>query len=298
MSLRIKILILFLICTNQLCASDSLSTVFKKRKIGLGISSAVISAGSLLYLNQVWYKPYKSSVFHTFNDNSEWLQMDKYGHTITTYQTGRIIMETMNWSGFSKNGQLLGGLSGLFYMSIVEVMDGYSSGWGFSWGDMAANAVGSGVAIGQKAIWNEQRLQLKVSFRPSSYAMYRPDQLGDSFVTQMLKDYNGQTYWLSINPSSFFKKENRFPKCLNVCVGYGANGMIGAKYNNIVIQDDKGNTITFNRYRQYYLSLDLDLTRIRTRSKILKALFSGLNIVKIPFPNMELSEGKLKFNYY
>lgn len=298
MNLRLKFFILCLIIVSHLHSADSTATAFKKRKIGLGISSAIITGASLVYLNQVWYKQYKSSGFHTFNDNSEWLQMDKCGHTITTYQTGRIIMETMNWSGFTKKEQLFGGLSGLCYMSIIEVMDGYSSGWGFSWGDMAANTVGSGFVVAQKALWNEQRLQLKVSFRPSEYAKYRPDQLGESLLTQMLKDYNGQTYWISVNPSSFLKKENKFPKWLNVCLGYGANGMIGAKYNNILIEDSNGNTTYFNRYRQYYLSLDVDLTRIKTKSKILKAVFSGLNIVKIPFPNMELSEGKLKFNYY
>ena len=94
------------------------------------------------------------------------------------------------------------------------------------------------------------------------------------------------------------KKETKFPKWLNVAFGYGANGMIGARYNNIVIQDESGNVTSFNRYRQGYFSLDVDLTRIKTKSRFLKSLFSCLNIIKIPFPNLEVSEGKLKFNYY
>jgi len=74
--------------------------------------------------------------------------------------------------------------------------------------------------------------------------------------------------------------------------------MIGARYNNIVIQDESGNVTSFNRYRQGYFSLDVDLTRIKTKSRFLKSVFSCLNIIKIPFPNLEVSEGKLKFNYY
>jgi hypothetical protein len=209
------------------------------------------------------------------------------------------MMQAMNWAGYSKKNQLLiGGLSGFAYMSAIEVMDGYSEGWGFSWGDMGANALGSGFAIGQKALWNEQRIQLKFSFYQSNYAKYRTNLLGESFASQILKDYNGQIYWLSINPSSFMKQESKFPKWLNVAFGYGANGMIGARDNNFLIQDADGTIRTFNRYRQGYLSLDVDFTRIKTKSRFLKSVFTCINVIKIPFPNLEVSEGKLKFNYY
>lgn len=258
-----------------------------------------LTSGSLIYLNQAWYKQFHTTKFHTFNDNQEWFQLDKCGHVFTTYQTGRLMMNAVEWAGYSKKQQfLIGGLSGFAYMQAVEIMDGYSSGWGYSWGDVATNALGSGVAIGQKVLWNEQRIQLKFSFFPSKYAQYRTDLLGENFAEQVLKDYNGQTYWLSVNPSAFIKKDNKFPKWLNIAFGYGANGMLGARYNTILITDASGKVLNFNRYRQCYLSLDVDLTRIKTKSKFLKSLFSCLNTIKIPFPSLELSEGKLKFNPY
>ena len=210
--LRFKFFILLLFSVNQLVFAQDSSSVFKKRKIGLGVFCVSLTSGSLIYLNQAWYQNYNTSHFHSFNDNKEWLQMDKVGHTVTNFQIARLMMDAMDWAGYTKKKQILiGGLSGLAYMSAIEVMDGYSEGWGFSWGDMGANALGSGIAIGQKALWNEQRIQLKVSYSPSPYAKYRPDLLGNSFATEMLKDYNGQTYWLSINPSSFMKKESKFP---------------------------------------------------------------------------------------
>jgi hypothetical protein len=296
---RFKFFILFVLSVNQFAfASDSLS-VLKKRKLALGISSLALTSGSLVYLNQAWYQEYSTSNFHTFDDNEEWFQMDKYGHMFSTYQTGRLMMNAMQWAGYSKKNQLLiGGLSGFAYMTAIEVMDGYSDGWGFSWGDMGANALGSGLAIGQKLAWNEQRIQLKFSFYTSPYAKYRRDLLGKSLATEILKDYNGQIYWLSINPSTFMKKDTKFPKWLNMAFGYGANGMLGARYNNVVIQDESGNVTSFKRYQQAYFSLDVDLTRIKTRSKVLRSVFSCLNMIKIPFPNLELSDGKMKFNYY
>lgn len=299
MLLRIKIFSFLLVFAGQtVFASDSLA-VLKARKITLGVSSLALTGGSLIYLNQAWYQEYSSSKFHTFNDNDEWFQMDKCGHMFTTYQTGRLMMHAMDWAGYSRKSQLIvGGLSGFAYMSAIEVMDGYSEGWGFSWGDMGANALGSGLVVGQNLLWNEQRIQLKFSFYQSPYAQYRTDLLGKSLSTQVLKDYNGQTYWLSVNPSSFFKKDNRFPRWLNVAVGYGADGMLGARYNNVLVMDEHGNTKHFDRYRQYYLSLDVDFTRIPVRSKFLKAVFSCINTIKVPFPNLELSQGKLKVNYY
>ncbi|MBK6984862.1 MAG: DUF2279 domain-containing protein [Bacteroidetes bacterium] len=297
--MRFKFVILLFLFVNQSAfASDSLS-VFKKRKIILGASTIALTGGSLVYLNQAWFQQYSTGKFHFFNDNDEWMQMDKYGHYFTNYQVARVMMGAMDWAGYTQKKQILiGGLSGFTYMTAVEMMDGYSAGWGFSWGDMCANALGTGMAIGQKLVWKEQRIQLKFSFYASPYAKYRPNLLGDEIYMQILKDYNGQIYWLSVNPSSFMKKETKFPKWLNVAFGYGANGMIGARYNNIVIQDESGNVTSFNRYRQGYFSLDVDLTRIKTKSRFLKSVFSCLNIIKIPFPNLEVSEGKLKFNYY
>ncbi len=292
------ILFIFLYFQQFIIAHDTLS-LSKNRKITLGISSVALTSGSLIYLNQAWYQQYKTSQFHFFNDNNEWLQMDKCGHTLTTYQTGRLMMNAMEWAGYNKKIQLvIGGLSGFAYMTAIETMDGYSQGWGFSWGDESANILGSGLAIGQKILWNEQRIQLKFSYSSSSFAQYNTDLLGQSFSEQILKDYNGQTYWLSVNPSTFMKTETKFPKWLNIAFGYGANGMIGAVNNNIPIKDVNGNVLFFNRYRQFYFSLDADLTRIKTKSKILKSIFSYINIIKIPFPSLELSENKLKFNYY
>lgn len=297
------IYLLFFSCPSMIFSSTPQNDVkepnYKKRKIILGATSIALTSSSLIYLHEAWYKSYKTSHFHFFNDNDEWLQMDKCGHSWTTYQTGRLMMDAVKWAGGNKTQQIcFGGLSGFAYMTAIEIMDGYSSGWGFSWGDMCANAFGSGLAIGENLLWNDQRFQLKFSYRNSSFAQYNPDLLGGSFSEKILKDYNGQTYWLSINPAAFMKAETKFPKWLNIAFGYGANGMIGARYNNLVIQDEQGNTKTFNRYRQYYFSLDVDLRKIKTKSRFLKSVFNCVNIIKIPFPNLELSEGKLKGNWF
>ncbi len=269
---------------------------FKNRKIILISGSGALITSSLIYLNQQWYKQYNTGKFHFFNDNAEWLQMDKAGHAFTTYQTGRLMMNAFDWAGFTKKQKLLfGGTSGLVYMTAIECMDGFSQGWGFSWGDMLANALGSGIAISQEVFFNQQRIQLKLSYAQSGLAQYNPDLLGKNFYSQILKDYNAQTYWLSINPSSFIKKQNKFPKWLNVAFGYSAYGMLNARYNSFVVQDADGNVLLYKPERRFYFSLDVDLTRIKTNSKVLKRIFSIINIIKFPAPALQYSIKGFRF---
>ncbi len=297
-----KIFVLIINCFFLLAArgqDDSLRQVnYKQRKIVLGASGALLTAGSLIYLNQAWYSDYSTGKFHFFNDNAEWLQMDKAGHFISNYQTSRLSMAAFKWAGFGEKQQLMiGGTIGVGYMTAIELMDGYSKGWGFSWTDELMNVLGASAAISQEAFWGEQRIQAKFSYAQSGLAGYNPSLLGKNPYTQVIKDYNGQTIWLSVNPSSFMKKNKKFPRWLSFAVGYGAYGMLGAESNNFVVQDPEGNVLKFERARRWYLSLDVDLTRIRTKSKLLKGIFSVVNILKFPAPALQYSGSQFRFYY-
>jgi len=268
--------------------SDSLDT---SRRNTVVISEAAIATSTLIGLNQLWYADYPRSNFKTLNDSGEWLQMDKMGHVFSSYQLGRFGANTLNWAGISKKDQLIFGATlGLGFLTSVEIFDGFSEEWGFSWSDMAANAAGTGVYIGQELLWDEQRIMLKYSFHRTSYAKQRPNTLGNGLAEEFLKDYNGQTYWLSANINSFFETES-IPNWLNLAFGYGADGMLTGESNDPQFLDQQ-------RTRQYYLSLDIDLTRIRTNSHLLKTLFDVFNLIKIPFPALEInSNGRIKWHY-
>ncbi|MCW3076972.1 MAG: hypothetical protein JWO32_1581 [Bacteroidetes bacterium] len=287
--------IIFLKWGNIPAQQDSLQKKLKCRKTILLGSSLLLTSGSIVYLNNAWYQQYNTGKFHFFNDNNEWLQMDKAGHAFTTYQISRLMMNAFEWAGFTKNQKLfIGGTSGLVYMSAIEMLDAYSNGWGFSWGDELSNVAGTSLAITQEALWKEQRIQLKFSYSKSGLAQYNPSLLGENFYTQILKDYNGQTYWLSISPSSFIKKTNTFPKWLNIALGYSAYGMLGGNFNSFSVQKADGTSLRYERERRFYASIDIDLTRIKTKSKILKGLFSALNIIKIPAPALQFSNKGLR----
>ena len=305
-SFRIK-LILFLslmVSTYFSFGQDSLNRKINYSQRQWFIAGANVAGygGSLIILSKAWYKNYPHSSFHTFNDFGEWLQMDKAGHGWTAYTGGRLSTAMWQWAGLShKKATWIGGLSGAAYLTVIEYLDGHSSQWGWSWGDIGANLFGSGFFISQELLWKEQRIQYKFSFHRKDYGdtslEHRSNVLfGKSWYERMLKDYNSQTYWMSVNLRSFFKESN-LPPWLNIAFGYGADGMFGG-FNNTA-KDANGN-ITFDRrdiprIRQFYLSPDIDFTKIKTKSKFLRTIFKGLNAFKCPAPALMIdSKGKLK----
>lgn len=263
-------------------------TLNKKRLAWVVGGQTAVYGTSLALLYQSWYKDYPQSQFHWFNDNKEWQQMDKIGHATTAAYFGKFGYELYRWAGVERKTAIwVGGSTGFILLTVIEILDGFSAEWGASSGDFIANAAGTGLFIGQQLAWNEQRFYLKWSYNESEFAKYRPDLLGRGFFERMLKDYNGQTYWLSGNIKSFLPKQSRFPGWLNVAVGYGANGMLGANSNST---EYNGNPLPqYDRYRQYYLSFDVDLARIKTKSHFVKFLLNGLNFIKIPFPTLEIN---------
>ncbi|NVK53737.1 MAG: DUF2279 domain-containing protein [Flavobacteriaceae bacterium] len=293
---RESILVAFLLLFTSLIYSQNAffkksDTLNIKRKNIVFITEAVLATSTLVALNNMWYAEYPRASFHFKNDNNHWLQMDKMGHVMTSYYVGKVGMEVLDWAGASKRSQLIYGATyGFTFLTAVEILDGFSKNWGASWGDVFANATGAGILIGQELLWQEQRITLKYSFSTTPYATQRPDFFGKTYIEQALKDYNGQTYWLSANIWSFTKKSS-FPKWLNIAVGYGAEGMLYG-------ENSPNNQFTQDPYRQFYFSLDVDLTKIKTNSKFLKTLFSTINFIKIPAPALEFnSKGRFKFHY-
>ena len=206
------------------------------------------------------------------------------------------MMDAFEWAGFNTpQTRWIAGGSGFVYLTAIEMMDGFSRGWGFSWGDQVANTLGAALVISQKIAWNEQKVLLKFSYAPSGLARYNPSLLGNTASTKLLKDYNAQTYWLSLNPFNFCNRKTKF-SWLNLALGYGAYGMIGGHKNSFVVEDN-GNVLKFERQRHVYLGLDVDFTRIKTRSKILKTVFTILNVVKVPSPCIDLSAKGLAFRF-
>ena len=279
---------------GQVQQSDTLN---KKRLNTVLISYSAAYAATLGVLYFGWYKGNPSSNFHFVDDSQNWLQMDKMGHATTAYTFSNYAYWLLRWAGVNNTkSSLYGGLMGFGSMTVIEILDGFSAEYGASPSDLLANALGASLSVTQNLIWKEQRISLKFSYTPSEYAQYYPSQLGKSPPQRIIKDYNGQTYWLSASIGSFLRKESRFPKWLCISFGYGADGMLSTTGNPSF--SPEGEPLPqFERIRQYYLSFDVDLTKIKTNSKFLQFTFKALSFIKIPSPTVELNS-KGQFTWY
>ena len=305
-----KLIIIFLLLNTQYSILNTYSQNQKisfwtpsseynpKRVKLLSFSLAGAYTLSMTGLYQLWYKDYPSSGFHFFNDGSEWLQLDKAGHIATTYYVGKWGISLFEWTGMNqKKANWYGGTLGLAFLTSIEIFDGFSSQWGFSVSDMAFNLGGTTLLMSQQLLWNEQRITFKLSYHNSDFARYRPDQFGTTFPEKLVKDYNGHTVWFSGNIKSFLKKDSKFPAWLNLAAGYGVDGLTGANEN---VSEYNGKPVPhFERTRQIYIAPDIDLTRIKTKSKFLQSIFGAFGFIKFPAPAIEFnSADKVKFHWF
>lgn len=266
------------------------SRLSEKRIKTLAWGSAIGYTGMLLGLNALWYSEQPQSRFHFFDDSRQWMAMDKTGHAYSAFHLSRISATSLSWAGIpEKKAILYGSLAGWLFMFPIEVLDGFSTEYGASWSDLAANSAGSLLYGGQMLLWEEIRLKPRFSFQPSPFARERPNTLGHTLPTQLLKDYNGQTYWLSVDLEKFMPAGNSFPGWLNIAIGYGSSGMVYAF-------PDTGKAAGFNPYSQLYLSPDIDLSRLRSRKKVLNWLLFILDGIHIPAPALEYSQGSLRLH--
>src|SRR5262245_31680170 len=106
--------VLILSCLTVISQDSIVSnTSVHKNRVWLVTGVHVVGYGaSLAMLSNVWYKDYAHSSFHTFNDSKEWLQVDKFGHGWTAYNTARISGGMWRWAGLSQNkAAIIGGAS-------------------------------------------------------------------------------------------------------------------------------------------------------------------------------------------
>ena len=310
------------ISTSKPLKSHSLSDLltpsdtFNRRRFWILVSTggaAYIS--SIALLNNVWYAQYPRSRFHFFDDEGEWMHMDKAGHIISAYQGSKWVYGAMRWSGMkNRNAAWFGMAVGTMFQATLETLDGFSTEWGFSWADITANTAGCALFGLQQAAWDEQRIVIKVSNTPRKYPLTtvpsingsktttlreRANNLyGNNYTQTFFKDYNALIFWVSVNPKSFYK-DSRLPDWLNVAVGYGAENMYGGYKNEwpAAAPEFRLSDAAYPRYSQYYLSFDIDLSRIKTKSKFIKSLARTFNFIKIPSPTLEFNSlGKVKFH--
>lgn len=275
-------------CTTS-AQSDSLKWQRKSQLYWYsGVSIAYLSSMSLLY--QTWYAPYNTGQFHFFNDNAQWGGMDKIGHFTTTWWMADFIRSSAASSGLSQQQALkLGLLVPFVYTSTIEVFDGFSEGWGFSTGDLLANLGGIGFSYLQYRIPRLNEASIRYSYTNDAWPALRPELLGTAGPERMLKNYNGQAYWLSV-PVKWMIPSS--PPWLLVSAGYSIDGYLGGSSNVYFEQQQWINFGHVQRNPEIFLSLDIDLRKIPIQGKAWTLFTQLFRWVKIPAPTLAFCPNK------
>lgn len=291
---RLFLLLIISCCLNQShhASAQFIGEVYpdsvnKKALKKVLATEALSYTAGISFLYFIWYKDTERVPFHYYDDSRGYLQIDKAGHAFTAYRESYAAYYALRKTGLSKKKSLIyGGALGLVFQTPIEIFDGLYEGWGFSWPDMIANTFGSALLISQEALFDEQIVLMKFSYSPSPYAAYYPP-LGESPIEQFFYDYNGHTYWLSVNMNKI-SGQHFFPEWLNIAVGYSGNGML-KEFDNPTSY--RGEPLpTFSRHRQYLLSLDVDFTKIHAEKRWVKVLLRVANMIKVPFPALEYNK--------
>ena len=292
--MKIKILFLvFIFTSTHLYSLDTTKNKIDKNFYKfLAVEGAVLT-GAMSYLKNEWYSDKKRVPFHFYNDLKGWNQIDKFGHFYASYLESNVGYSLMKKFNFSERQSLyMGGFQGLILETPIEFFDAYYEGWGFSISDMVANALGSLFFIYQQKLFGEQVIKPKLSFSRSVYARNANGLLGkNNLFSEFVYDYNGYTYWFSFSPKRLFNLK-KIPEWINLSVGYGSDGMLGEfenklSYRGVVLPK-------YKRYRQFYLSLDIDLSKVKTNSRFMSHVFNALSYIKIPLPTIEFSNKKVR----
>ena len=293
------IIITYILCCTLFLEQTSAQSYFlppssqfrKDRLESVLIAETAIFTLTSIGLYYLWYKKFPKQKFRFFNDGREWMQIDKAGHATTAYNISAMQHDLLRWCGVDRNSAILSAaFTSVAYLSIIEMMDGFSKNWGFSNYDMMANLAGAGLFAAQQYGWGEQRMSMKVSARFTPYAKENKQLLGSNWASRLMKDYNGQTYWLSFNVKSFLPGNSSIPEWANIAVGYGATGMQRARAINISEnKEDK-------RIRRFFLAPDADLFRISSASWLESSSYLT-RFVKLPAPAIEFNS-KRKFKLH
>ena len=265
------------------------------------INTSFISAAAITYtgLYQLWYKNYPQTSFQYFDDLHEWKYMDKAGHICTAYHLNKVGYNLLEHYKIEKP-LLKSSIYSFTYMTGIEVFDGFSENWGFSWYDIISNGIGTLLFVSQEHYFKKQLLKVKFSSHMTSVASCRPNLLGNNKIERIFKDYNGQTYWLTFNLNQTFNEKIKLFKFIDLALGYSIDGFTGARDNSMTnCNNCSTDCKNLSRTSSLMMSLDLNLDSFKGKNKLLDVLIQSLAIIKFPAPTFIINQNpEFKLLYF
>jgi hypothetical protein len=238
-----------------------------------GSAAAGITAVHL-YQQNAWWKEHRTS-FHFREDLVYACNIDKIGHLYGASVMTFLFSKSLQWANLSEGSSLVwGATAATLFQTYVEIEDGYSEYWGFDRVDFASDVAGAWYPVLQHYVPQLKNVQLRFSYYPKDAGA--ASAIAGQTKT-IIDDYEGQTFWLTITPHSWFPEGKRWwPAFLGIAVGAAVRDNISA-----------------DRYLAWYLAPELDFRFIIPQDTwFLRAVGEALNFLHLPMPAVRIGPGR------
>ena len=194
--------------------------LYPKDKIkGMIFDNVAVDIGIALWGYKYWGWGEKDFHFQTepwFDYNSKTGGSDKTGHFYMTYLLSRVLSSRMEDRGYSlESSSLIGSLSGMLSMTLLEVGDGTSE-YGFSKEDLIADGLGSILAY---LIRSNPRVDDFIDIRLEYLPTDNYVKNGDNTT-----DYSGMRHLIAFKLSGFNELNNSWLQFIELQTGYYSRG--------------------------------------------------------------------------
>lgn len=148
---------------------------------------------------------------------------DKLGHAYTGAAiTAMSASLYRHWGHDGEDAAMLAACSGLLATTMIEIGDGFSAEYGFSWEDQVFNMLGVGLEyLRQRYPALRERVQFRWEYFPTSEV--RSGRNADIFT-----DYEGSRWMLAFPLRAWLEEESWLDWC-DVLVGYGTRDFDGGR---------------------------------------------------------------------
>ena len=248
----------------------------------LGVFGAGVFTGMHIYYKNTWWKDQRR--FFKFAEDGYYARnVDKVSHIYTANFFTVSTATAYEWAGISpKNSLLYGAITAMAYETYIEINDGFAPIWGFDWIDMGANIFGVLYPYFQEEAPILKNFTFKWSFQPD-WISKKVNNNND-----LLDDYTNMTFWLGVSPKGLLPKNiaKHYPGFLGFAIGLSLKNASHAPGG------------TRNAYREWYIALDYDITKLPGDTDFLKKLKKILNFYHFPSPAVRVSPSGIWYGLY
>lgn len=234
---------------------------------GSTLTAFVVGHG---FLNDLWWKGEKVPFHFNWEQDAKYsIGADKLGHSLMAFATTRVYDAAFRWCGFDSTTSVFAGAGvSVAYQTYIEVRDGFSRDYGFSWGDVIANTAGAALPVVQRFVPALRPIDLQISFSLSD--AFKRGEYG-----AIIDDYTSTTHWVSVGVYEYLPTawQQWYPQWLNLAVGHSVANLDGQGGGTHVL----------------YISLDWNLAAIKGLPAWLREGLQLLHLYHLPAPAIRIT---------